>query len=440
MSAFLLPATSRCPQRSMLSHFVTPATAATSSTIRSTRATTTATRSRSFIVSQKHQHQQQQQQSQDNSSSSLSSAAASSISFANQAFLLSATNDHADTKIFAPQYQQHVPLPLEYRFQLPYQPPPVPQPSKAYLQQLHEEEQQRLRKQEVFPSHLQRVKRQPHLKHASYASKTIPQMMKTPPRAMPTIEDITIRFDTPFLELAKKRLETEREEASHHFEYCKDRPLREAAVFMPLCIVKGVPSVLFTMRSTKLRNHRGECSFPGGKQDASDTSLLRTALREMQEEIFVSPSEVDILGEYACMPNKDCTMRVQPIVGLIRKPIEDINDIRFNTDEVQKVFTIPIRDLLDERKRSQTLVRFRDSKYMYPVFHAEGGKEMEGCTVWGLTAFILDGVLRKMWGIGPKGALIVPEGANVQRYRPTPALAPPASLSAPVQPSATVAV
>ena len=189
------------------------------------------------------------------------------------------------------------------------------------------------------------------------------------------------------------------------------------------------------MRSSKLRNHRGECSFPGGKRDRSDPSLHFTALREMQEEIFISPSEVEILGEYTPMPNKDCTMRVQPIIGLIKTPIEDVDrDIRFNTDEVQKVFTIPIQDLLDERKRSKQLVRFRDSKYMYPVFHAEGGKEMEGCTVWGLTAFILDGVLRKMWAVGAKGAMVVPEGANIQRYRP------PVPLPAPVQELSTVVV
>jgi len=140
----------------------------------------------------------------------------------------------------------------------------------------------------------------------------------------------------------------------------------------------------------------------------------------MQEEIFISPSEVEILGEYTPMPNKDCTMRVQPIIGLIKTPIEDVDrDIRFNTDEVQKVFTIPIQDLLDDKKREGTMVRFRDSKYMYPVFKT--GHPDDGCTVWGLTAFILDGVLRRMYEVGPKGALVVPEGMNVQRYRPPPA-------------------
>ncbi|KAF9368385.1 hypothetical protein CPC16_005397, partial [Podila verticillata] len=41
----------------------------------------------------------------------------------------------------------------------------------------------------------------------------------------------SIQFDRTFLDLARRRLE-EKHHASHHFDYCKDKPLREAAVFM----------------------------------------------------------------------------------------------------------------------------------------------------------------------------------------------------------------
>lgn len=156
-------------------------------------------------------------------------------------------------------------------------------------------------------------------------------------------------------------------------------------------------------------------SFPGGKRDPTDESCLATALREMEEEVSISSNDIEILGEYTPMPNKDCTMRVQPYIGFIRTPIDDISSIRFNPDEVQKVFTIPLEHLLDPEKR-KTLVRFRDSKYMYPVWHVED----EGCTVWGLTAFIMDGVLRRIMKQGPLGALICPEGASIPKFRPSP--------------------
>ncbi|KAF9130806.1 nudix (nucleoside diphosphate linked moiety X)-type motif 8 [Mortierella sp. 14UC] len=428
MSAFLMPATCRCPQRSMLSHFVAPPTAATTSpslTLTSsgsrtrTRVTTTitATRTRTSF-----QQQQQRQQQHNAASSKISAAASAAADFASQPFLL---NGSSQSKIFAPQYQTHTPLPLYYQYQLPYKAPPAPKAVPFYQIPTSSQVATSHPQQAVYPSHQQRVKRQSSLKHASYASRTIPRMMSAP------LEQQPIQFDRAFLDLARKRLEEGKDRASHHFDYCKDKPLREAAVLMPLCIVKGVPSVLFTLRSTKMRNHRGECSFPGGKRDPTDKSCLETALREMEEEVFISRDQVEILGDFTPMPNKDCTMRVQPFIGLIRQPINDISEIKFNPDEVSKVFTIPVDELLDPAKR-KNLVRFRDSKYMYPIYHVEE----EDCTVWGLTAFILDGVLRRMLKQGPEGAMVCPENSNIQRYKPAPV---PASSSPVPEPAAATA-
>ncbi|KAF9924170.1 nudix (nucleoside diphosphate linked moiety X)-type motif 8 [Linnemannia zychae] len=422
MSAFLLPATCRCPQRSMLSHFIASPAASTTSpslTLTSsgsrtrTRVTTTITATRASFESNNNTHQYHQKQHHA-ASSNMSAAASAAADFASQPFLL---NGSSQSKIFAPQYQTDTPLPLFYQSQLPYQAPPVPKampfyqyPTSSQMKTMTETTSEAV----VYPSHQQRMKRHGSLKNASYASRTIPPMMSTPVYVQGPIQ-----FDKAFLDLARRRLEEGRHRANHHFDYCKDKPVREAAVFMPLCVVKGVPSVLFTLRSSKMRNHRGECSFPGGKRDPSDTSTLETALREMEEEVFISRDQVEILGEFTPMPNKDSTMRVQPYVGLIRKPINDISEIRFNPDEVSKVFTIPLETLLDPSER-KNLVRFRDSKYMYPIYHVE----KEGCTVWGLTAFILDGVLRRMLKQGPEGAMICPEGGNIQRYKPTPVPAP----------------
>ncbi|MFL2700452.1 MAG: NUDIX hydrolase [Gammaproteobacteria bacterium] len=43
--------------------------------------------------------------------------------------------------------------------------------------------------------------------------------------------------------------------------------------------------ILFTKRSTKLKSHAGEVSFPGGKWEENDIDLYQTALRESMEEI-----------------------------------------------------------------------------------------------------------------------------------------------------------
>lgn len=220
-----------------------------------------------------------------------------------------------------------------------------------------------------------------------------------------------INYDKAFFDLIRKRLE-DKPDAIYNFKHCKEEPVRQAGVFMPLCIHKGVPSVLFTIRARNMRNHQGEVSFPGGKRDPADITVLDTALREMEEEISIPRDQVEVLGEYSTMPNKDCTLRVHPFVGFIKTPIEDIESIIFNADEVYKVFTVPMQDLVDPGKRS--MVRFRNSQFLYPVWKIEE----EDITIWGLTAFILDGVLRRIAKGGPEEASQIPEGVNVEKYSP----------------------
>ncbi|KAF9180074.1 nudix (nucleoside diphosphate linked moiety X)-type motif 8 [Haplosporangium sp. Z 767] len=211
--------------------------------------------------------------------------------------------------------------------------------------------------------------------------------------------------------LIRKRLD-EIPDTSPYFRHCQQEPVKQAGVFMPLCIHKGVPSVLFTVRADHMRNHRGEVSFPGGKRDPTDTTILDTALREMGEEISIFQDQVEVLGEYLPMPNKDCTMRVHSFVGIIKEPIEDIGTIVYNPEEVQRVFTVPMQDLLDPGKRST--VRFRNSKYSYTVWDIE----QENIRIWGLTAYILDGVLRQIAKDGPANAVEIPKSAKAESYHP----------------------
>ncbi|KAI9273502.1 NUDIX hydrolase domain-like protein [Helicostylum pulchrum] len=196
-----------------------------------------------------------------------------------------------------------------------------------------------------------------------------------------------IVFDTATLSLFSKRLLN-----CPKFKLKFKPDFKEAAVLVPLCVVDGKPSVLFTVRNMTMRTHRGEISFPGGKEEPEDPTLQHTALRETQEEIGLSPSMVDVLGCYSALPNKTGSLRVHPYVGFIRAEQEDLLS-KFNPDEVSSVFTLPIEYLIDPKVRM--IKQFRDSKQKYTVYklpdNIHGDKEL-----WGLTSFILDGVLRKI--------------------------------------------
>lgn len=153
---------------------------------------------------------------------------------------------------------------------------------------------------------------------------------------------------------------------------------RSAAVLLPLCVVGGKPSVLFTVRSSQLNSHAGEVSFPGGMTDDTDASDVETALRETMEEIGISSNNIEILGKLAHLPNVHQSVKVQPIVGFLGDI--DPTTVWFNTDEVSRVFTVSIADLLIP---PPVFHSFRGGAIKIPSWNI--GSER----IWGLTAYVL---------------------------------------------------
>ncbi|WWD21549.1 hypothetical protein CI109_106035 [Kwoniella shandongensis] len=103
---------------------------------------------------------------------------------------------------------------------------------------------------------------------------------------------------------------------SHTVPFVKRKPV-EAAVLIPLMNIDDRPHILMEVRGQGMRVHAGEVSFPGGKADDTDESLIHTALREAKEELALPPDNVEILGmldpEYS-LGNKS---RVWPFVGFV---------------------------------------------------------------------------------------------------------------------------
>lgn len=64
----------------------------------------------------------------------------------------------------------------------------------------------------------------------------------------------------------------------------------------PSSLSSPEPHVVLTRRTTAMRRHSGQISLPGGRYDAEDGSLLRTALRETTEELGVCAADVTVWG------------------------------------------------------------------------------------------------------------------------------------------------
>ncbi|MGB1961731.1 MAG: NUDIX hydrolase, partial [Candidatus Puniceispirillaceae bacterium] len=91
---------------------------------------------------------------------------------------------------------------------------------------------------------------------------------------------------------------------------------RPAAVLVGLQQQAAGWHVVMTRRAGHLAHHAGQISFPGGKVDGADNSLVDTALREAHEEVAMPADAVQVLGGLD-MVVSPAGFVVQPIVGLI---------------------------------------------------------------------------------------------------------------------------
>ncbi|XP_014648560.1 PREDICTED: nucleoside diphosphate-linked moiety X motif 8, mitochondrial [Ceratotherium simum simum] len=160
-----------------------------------------------------------------------------------------------------------------------------------------------------------------------------------------------------------------------------------AAVLVPLCLVRGVPALLYTLRSSRLAGrHKGDVSFPGGKCDPTDRDVVHTALRETHEELGLAVPEEHVWG--ILQPTHDqVKASVVPVLASVG-PL-DPQSLRPNPEEVDEVFALPLAHLLQAKNQGYT--HFRQGglfSYTLPVF-LHGPHR-----VWGITAVITEFTLQ----------------------------------------------
>jgi len=118
-------------------------------------------------------------------------------------------------------------------------------------------------------------------------------------------------------------------------------PQAPASVLVPLVERAGALSVLLTRRSAHLRDHAGQISFPGGRQEDSDADAVAAALREAHEEVGLAPARVEVLGTLPVYTTITA-YRVTPVVALLRPGFALAPD----PFEVAEVFEVPLAYLM----------------------------------------------------------------------------------------------
>jgi 8-oxo-dGTP pyrophosphatase MutT (NUDIX family) len=156
------------------------------------------------------------------------------------------------------------------------------------------------------------------------------------------------------------------------------RPIRPAAVLVPVVDHANEPTVLLTQRAQHLPDHAGQVSFPGGKIDKTDASPLDSALREAEEEIGLDRSFVEPLG-YLDLYMTTLGYRIVPVIARVAPGFA----LTLNEGEVDASFEVPLAYLMDQNNVQR---HARDWQGMTRHFYAINFGERY---IWGATAGIL---------------------------------------------------
>ena len=161
--------------------------------------------------------------------------------------------------------------------------------------------------------------------------------------------------------------------------------LLHSAVLVPITYHQDEFKLIYTKRSSELVRHKGQVSFPGGIIEQGDKSPIDTALRETYEEINIQKHQIDLLGMMEPF-NSQTGFFIYPVVGFI----QDLNGLKRNGTEVDRIFCIPFQWLADPKNSELTDYKTSDGNirkvWLFEMYENE--------LLWGITALITKSFLQ----------------------------------------------
>lgn len=152
-----------------------------------------------------------------------------------------------------------------------------------------------------------------------------------------------------------------------------------AAVMITIHLTNKTPNVILIKRTKLVKNHAGEISFPGGNFIKIDIEMLKTAIREMSEEIGIRVKKNQVIGHLKAERTLSSRYLIYPYVVILDN-IPKITDTNY---EVEKIIDAPLIPLLKSREddidhqKEFSIARLPKFTYKNEV-------------IWGATARILD--------------------------------------------------
>ncbi|TAK74794.1 MAG: CoA pyrophosphatase [Gammaproteobacteria bacterium] len=166
-----------------------------------------------------------------------------------------------------------------------------------------------------------------------------------------------------------------------HYRY-KQLPITQPAAAVMIILLIGSTNqveILLTKRATTLLNYAGHYSFPGGMQDAHDKDLYATAIREVQEELYLSPDTYQYVSQLDDFMDRTGHL-VRPFVVKMPKEVFE-KAYKLSIDEIDDIYYFSLTKL-DQIKDDPQLHDITKRRPSYAFSEGE-------VFIWGLTATIL---------------------------------------------------
>jgi 8-oxo-dGTP pyrophosphatase MutT (NUDIX family) len=149
-----------------------------------------------------------------------------------------------------------------------------------------------------------------------------------------------------------------------------------AAVLVIIHYHRDSPHVFLTRRSSTLKSHKGEISFPGGRYVQSDGALLATALRETEEEVGIAFTPDQVAGSLRAVRTMTSNHFIVPFVT-----VQDmLPKYRAAASEVEAVIDVPLIETLKSIEQDTEHYRLAKDAHKFTY---------DGNVIWGATARIL---------------------------------------------------
>lgn len=155
---------------------------------------------------------------------------------------------------------------------------------------------------------------------------------------------------------------------------------------------KSVKTILI-LRQQYEGVHSGQVSFPGGRKEKDDKTLVETALRESEEEVGINADKVMVIGNLTEIYIPPSNFLVLPVVGyILTKP-----NLKAEKSEVAKILEVGLSDFFDKNIIKKKEFDGRGYKIKAPYY------DILGQAVWGATAMILSELLEVIRSIALLG-------------------------------------